>query len=131
MPINNNEDAMNAYDIAVGNIQVPHLVVSQPDREHASHCVAFEILRGIMAAVPDAAAYNNMSEAQYEQLCAEAKVRASLNPTSALETQGLTVDDINQCCNLGGNYFEHGYVTIIGNTSQEDRRNFNRVTGVS
>lgn len=125
MPVNNNVDALNFYDNAAG-LTVPQLSVHDPALEHAAHCLAFETLREIVSRVITVEQYNAMDDATWADVKAESVKRAKRNPSSSRQIQQLSESDIEGACNLGGNYFEHGYTTIIGNTSAPDKRTFER-----
>lgn len=125
MPILNNVDALNSYDSATGLV-VPQLSISDPANEHAAHCLAFETLREIISRVITVDQYNTMDNATWQDVKAESVKRARRNPSSGRQIQTFTESDIESACNLGGNYFEHGYLTITGNTASPDKRMFER-----
>ena len=114
MPINNNVQALNAYDHADG-ITVEFLgAVSSPSLQQPVHCLSFEILKGWNAV--GLAAYNDETnyEATAQAIVETAKTRVALNPATGSRVGLLTASDIGIARQQGENYFEHTYVYIVG-----------------
>ena len=136
MPVTNSTALMNSYDRST-QTQVPNQPSESgtPQGHHAMHCLAFEVLRGWMGTGLTVDQYNAMDEAAWQTLrtsvCNTAVTRARLNPASARESALLTINDRAAACNLGDNYFEHGYDFVISGTTPSDRRNFTRDDGIS
>jgi hypothetical protein len=136
MPTVTNKALLNYYDHST-QTQVPNqqAEAGTPEAHHAMHCLIFEVLRGWMGTGLTVAEYNNMEEVAWLALrasvCAAAVIRAKLNPASAADAARLTANDLEAACNIGDNYFEHGYTTIIDGTPAGDRLNFTREGGVN
>lgn len=122
-----NIDVMNRYD-AGALIEVPVLVLSDPALHHAAHCLAFEVLRGLMSYT--VAAYVLLDpEVDVPPIYDAAALRILLNPASAATGALLTTDDKAAAAVLGTDYFTRGYHVVIAGVSQYLRRSFLRING--
>lgn len=128
MAITNNVQLIEQFDANMP-IQSPRLFLANTPQEHAAQCVAVETCRSLMAGGFSIAAYNDMTGIAWYGLVLEAVTRAAMNLSAnihALELQhAITGAD------LGGNFFEHGYTTIMGNTQQSQQIQFTKTGGVS
>jgi hypothetical protein len=121
MAINDNYDALTTYD-RDQLLQSQRLNVTD---EHAGQVVVFEMLRHLKAAYgEDVVAYNNMTEEQWTAHKAVVLNAASLHPNARIDL--LTAGDLEVAYNMGGNYFEHGYVFILDGTQPADKVSFSK-----
>lgn len=129
MAIISNVDLLNTYD---RNALVTSTRVLGGDasdaQEHAAQCLAFEMLRELLASGLTVRQYNDMTDEAWEKLCMVAKTRAALNINAPVAK--LTPNQCDAACNIGGNYFEHGYQFIMDGISQENKMTLTRVGGV-
>lgn len=122
MAINDNYDALTTYD-RDQLIQSQKLNVSD---ERAGQVVAFEMLRHLKAAYgEDVTAYNNMTEEEWTAIKVVVLNSAKHHPNARVDL--LSSGDLDIAYNLGGNYFEHGYVTILDGTSPADKISFSKL----
>lgn len=129
MAITNNQDLVNTYD---GNFQVESTRIlpdiAPHDDEHAAQCVAIETLRSLMALGITPQQYNEMVEADWQAVIADSKSRAALNINAPVAH--LTDSDIQGAANIGGNYFEHGYLVVMAGINSLDKIRFTRIGGL-
>jgi hypothetical protein len=128
MAITSNTDLINTYD---GNFLVTStnaLGGVTPQKEHAAQCLAIEVLRSLIATGMSVADYNNLPELEWTAICETAFARAALNINAPLAS--LTVQEHTAACNLGGNYFEHGYQFIMDGVQPQDKITFTRIGGL-
>lgn len=132
MPLNNNTQALNAYDRAQA-IPIPTLAVD-PLNELAVQCLSFEVLRGWFSTGLTVDQYNAMPDAEWETLRASlhaaALSRTTLNPASAQRAALLSAQEKEIAGIQGDNYFEHGYVYIMSGVDPSQKKTLLRDTGV-
>ena len=69
-----------------------------------------------------------MSEQDQAARWANGFARATLNVSAAVPL--LTQSQRDQAGNMGNNFFEQGYTTMMGNTQQVDKMTFTRTGGL-
>lgn len=103
---------------------------SSAENEFAAQCIAVEMLRNLLASGMSVDDYNNMSAEDWENRKALAVTAASLNVV-ATEVNHLNDTQKESAANIGGNYFEHGYLFILSNVQQNERLSFRKLSGMS
>jgi len=129
MAIVSNVDLINTYD---GNFQVVSTRILPdvaPDTdEFAAQCLALETLRSLIASGMTVEQYNALDEPGWQAIIADSYARSRLNVNAPAAI--LSENDRNAAANIGGNYFEHGYVTIMAGVQQADKVQFTRIGGL-
>jgi hypothetical protein len=83
-------------------------------KEHHGQCIAMEVCREFLITGLSLDGWNAMSdEFQWFQICISGWGRAR-NNTSA-SSQDFTISDAMAAASYAGNYFEHGFDTIVAN----------------
>jgi len=116
--------AWTNYDLLL-NYEQNALIESQKLNavdEHAGQVVAIETLRELKSMGITVQQYNDMTTEEWDAAQVRAVGRAKLHPTARIDM--LMAGDLVNAGNLGGNYFEHGYSTIISGTPLGDKITF-------
>lgn len=109
-----NARVLATYDTDQGKVSVARILgLHDPKpREWAAQCVAMETLRALMASGISIAAYNDMGFPEWAALAFAARDQAAARVPGAPVGE-LADDEVLNAANIGGNYFEHGYDTIL------------------
>ena len=86
------------------------------------------MLRTLLGTGMTAQQYNDMTDEAYQAAVDESVKRAKLNinaPVSALDSYQIAA-----AANIGGNYFEHGYVALMAGIQAADKIQFTRIGGL-
>jgi type IV pilus biogenesis protein CpaD/CtpE len=113
--------ALTNYEVML-NYEQNALIESQnlhATNEHAAQVVAMETLRELKSMGITVQQYNDMTTEDWDAVQARAVARARLHPTARVDL--LNASDLVSAGNLGGNFFEHGYSTIIAGMQQGDK----------
>jgi hypothetical protein len=133
MAIANEIDLVLAYDgnFRIDSTRILEDVAPHSD-EHAAQCVAIETVRGWLASGLTLDEYNAISETDWpvllRQVTDEAVGRARLNVTAPVGR--LTPDQVISAANIGTNFFEHGYNTIMAGIGNLDKISFTKLGGL-
>ena len=129
MAITSNIDLINTYD---GNFQVVSSRIlpdiAPHNDEHAAQCLAIETLRTLLASGMSVAQYNALTDAEFRAIIDESFKRSKLNVNAPGAI--LSATDVAAAGNLGGNFFEHGYVFIIDSMGAATKVQFTRIGGL-
>lgn len=108
----NNDQFLTTYDRGtLQQLETPRLNI---ENESIGQTIAVEVLRALDARGLTPQMYNDLSDADWEDL-----IRIVVATIPGAEK--LSWHDQYSAANLGGNFFEHGYETILVNTSETDK----------
>ena len=124
MAITSNTDLLVAFDEDQLIQSTRILEAARAEHEHCAQSIAIEMLREIKARVATPDDYNNMTTEEYDSAVAAAVERAKRLATTQVHL--LTATEIVAAANLGGNFFEHGYVSLMAGIQAEDKVSFRR-----
>lgn len=129
MPITTNAELITAFDNDDA-IQAPKMLSPQPGNamEHACQCIAIEVLRTLIDSGLTVQEYNDLESAAWDAIISESVARAELVTTAPVAACFAAHPGVGG--NYGGNYFEHGYSTVIAGIQPGDTCVFTRTGGV-